>query len=102
MDKKKVEELKNDLVTLSNNPNKLDPPFILFPQVYEIENESIIHIQVPASSQMHKSAGHIYDRSNDGDFKVGEPQLIADIYNRKRNHYSEGTIYPFVQLSDFN
>ncbi|MDV7137269.1 putative DNA binding domain-containing protein [Maribacter sp. TH_r10] len=102
VDKKKVEELKNDLVTLSNNPNKLDPPFILFPQVYEIENESIIHIQVPASSQMHKSAGHIYDRSNDGDFKVGEPQLIADIYNRKRNHYSEGTIYPFVQLSNFN
>nr|WP_292966836.1 RNA-binding domain-containing protein [Muricauda sp. UBA7809] len=102
VDKKKVEELKNDLVTLSNNPNKLDPPFILFPQVYEIENESIIHIQVPASSQMHKSAGHIYDRSNDGDFKVGEPQLIADIYNRKRNHYSESMIYPFVQLSDFN
>ncbi len=28
--------------------------------------------------------------------------MIADSYNRKRNHYSEGTIYPFLQLSDFN
>ena len=102
VDKKMVDELKNNLVTLSNNPNKLDPPFILFPQIYEIADETIIHIQVPSSSQMHKSAGHIYDRSSDGDFKVGEPQLIADIYNRKRNHYSEGTIYPMVQLSDFN
>jgi ATP-dependent DNA helicase RecG len=102
VDKKKVEELKSNLVALSNNPNKLDPPFILFPQVYEIAEETVIHIQVPASSQMHKSAGHIYDRSSDGDFKVGEAQLIADIYNRKRNHYSEGTIYPMVQLSDFN
>lgn len=44
----------------------------------------------------------VYDRSNDGDFKVEAPQQIADIYNRKRNHYSEGTIYPMVQLSDFN
>lgn len=102
VDKNKVDELTSNLVTLSNNPNKLDPPFILFPQVYEIGDETIIHIQVPSSSQMHKSAGHIYDRSSDGDFKVGEPQLIADIYNRKRNHYSEATIYPIVQLSDFN
>jgi len=102
VDKKKADELKSNLVTLSNNPNKLDPPFILFPQVYEIADKTVIHIQVPSSSQMHKSAGHIYDRSSDGDFKVGEPQLIADIYNRKRNHYSEGTIYPMVQLSDFN
>ncbi|MGB3152865.1 MAG: RNA-binding domain-containing protein [Maribacter sp.] len=102
VDKMKVEKLKSNLVSLSNNPNKLDPPFILFPQEYEIGDETVVHIQVPASSQMHKSAGHIYDRSSDGDFKVGEPQLIADIYNRKRNHYSEGTIYPFVRLSDFN
>lgn len=102
VDKNKVDELTSNLVTLSNNPNKLDPPFILFPQVYEIGDETIIHIQVPSSSQIHKSAGHIYDRSSDGDFKVGEPQLIADIYNRKRNHYSEATIYPIVKLSDFN
>lgn len=102
VDKKKVDEIISNLVTLSNNHNKLDPPFILFPQVYEMGDETVIHIQVPSSSQMHKSAGHIYDRSSDGDFKVSEPQLIADSYNRKRNHYSEGTIYPFVQLSDFN
>ena len=102
VDKKKVDEIKSNLVTLSNNPNKLDPPFILFPQVYEMGDVTVIHIQVPSSSQMHKSAGYIYDRSRDGDFKVSEPQLIADIYNRKRNHYSEGTIYPMVRLSDFN
>lgn len=102
MGKKKVSELKSNLVTLSYNPNKLGPPFILFPQLYEIGHEMVIHIKVPSSSHMHKSADQTYDRSSDGDFKVGEPQLIADIYNRKRNHYSEGTIYLMVQLSDFN
>ncbi|MGF1558809.1 MAG: helix-turn-helix domain-containing protein, partial [Flavobacteriaceae bacterium] len=61
VDKKKVDEIISNLVTLSNNHNKLDPPFILFPQVYEMGDETVIHIQVPSSSQMHKSAGHIYD-----------------------------------------
>ena len=102
LEKANVETMKTNLVNLSNNAEKLTPPFILFPQVYELNGETIVHIQVPSSSQIHRSADTVYDRSNDGDFKVVEPQQIADIYNRKRNHYSEGTIYPMVQLSDFN
>lgn len=101
VDASRIEIIKTNLVSLSNNPNKLDPPFILFPQMYELEGKSIIHIQVPSSSQMHKSAGVVYDRSNDGDFKVTQPQQIAEIYNRKRAHYTEGIIYPAVRFEDF-
>ncbi|PJC61948.1 MAG: AAA family ATPase, partial [Flavobacteriales bacterium CG_4_9_14_0_2_um_filter_32_27] len=102
VDATKIETITTNLVNLSNNPEKLDPPFILFPQVYNIDNKTIIHIQVPCSSQLHKSAGVVYDRSNDGDFKVTEPHQIAEIYNRKRTHYTEGIIYPGIQYSDFN
>ena len=102
LEKANVETMKTNLVNLSNNAEKLNPPFILFPQVYELEGETIVHIQVPSSSQIHRSANVVFDRSNDGDFTVIEPQQIADIYNRKRNHYSEGMIYPMVKLSDFN
>jgi hypothetical protein len=35
----------------------------------------------PVSSQVHKSD-------------------IAEIYNRKKTHHKEGTIYPFLQLTD--
>ena len=91
-----------NLVNLSNNNQKLDPAFILYPQIYELKGKSIIHIQVPASSQVHKTAGVVYDRSNDGDFKVTAPHQIADIYNRKRNHYTEGMIYPAVRFQDLN
>lgn len=91
-----------NLVNLSNNSQKLDPPFILYPQNYELKGKSIIHIQVPASSQVHKTAGVIFDRSNDGDFKVMAAHQIAELYNRKRNHYTEGIIYPAVRLKDFN
>jgi ATP-dependent DNA helicase RecG len=97
----KIETIKTNLVNLSNNTQKLNPTFILFPTVYELEEGVIMHIQVPSSSQMHKSANKVYDRSNDGDFEVSDPQQIAQIYNNKRNFYSEGTIYSEVTFSDF-
>jgi ATP-dependent DNA helicase RecG len=101
IDDSRIEIIKSNLVNLSNNPQKLDPPFILFPQVYTIRGNSIIHIQVPASSQVHRSAGVVYDRSNDGDFRVTQPQQIAEIYNRKRAHYTEGIIYTAIRFEDF-
>lgn len=90
-----------NLVNLSNNAQKLDPPFILYPQTYEINGQWLIHLQVPASSQVHKTANVIYDRSNDGDYKVTQPHRIAEIYNRKRNHYTESIIYPALRFEHF-
>jgi ATP-dependent DNA helicase RecG len=96
-----VPTMVDNLVNLSNNQQKLDPPFILYPQVYQLENKWIIHIQVPSSSQVHKTANVIFDRSNDGDFRVTHAHQIASIHNRKRNHYTEGIIYPALRFEDF-
>lgn len=101
VDNNVVSKMVTDLVSLSNNPQKIDPPFILFPQVYDIDGRKVIHIQVPASSQVHKTGKIIYDRSNDGDFKVEQAHRIAELANRKRNHYTEGIIYPVLKMDDF-
>ncbi|HAH23990.1 MAG TPA: AAA family ATPase, partial [Prolixibacteraceae bacterium] len=98
----KVDELVTRIVNHSNNPEKLNPPFILFPKALVIDGVSIIHIQVFESSQVHQTARRTYDRSNDGDFWVKDPQQIAELYNKKRNHYSEGFIYPAFRFEDFN
>lgn len=95
-----ISSMVTNLVSLSNNNQKLDPPFILFPQIYQLQDKKIIHIQVPASSQVHKTNNIVFDRSNDGDFKVTQPHRIAEIYNRKRNHYTEGTIYSALRFQD--
>jgi ATP-dependent DNA helicase RecG len=50
---------------------------------------------------VHKTGKIIYDRSNDGDFKVEQPHRIAEMANRKRNHYTEGIIYPALRIEDF-
>lgn len=96
-----IEQISTDISSLSNNPTKLIPPFILFPSVVEIKNKKIIHIQVPSSSQVHKCDNIVFDRSSDGDFRVTSPQGIAEIYNRKRVHFTEGTIYRHIKSSDF-
>jgi len=101
VDTSAIEQMNSDISSLSNNPNKLYPPFILFPSVVEIKKKQVIHIQVPASSQVHKCDNIVFDRSSDGDFRVTSPQGIAEIYNRKRVHFTEGTIYPHIQISDF-
>jgi len=101
VDPSAVHQMKADISSLSNNPNKLNPTFLLFPSEVEIKGKKIIHIQVPASSQVHKSNGIVFDRSSDGDFRVTAPEGIADIYNRKRAHFTEGKIYPLVRSSDF-
>ena len=95
------EALVKDIANLSNNPEKINPPFILFPIKQQIEGKRILHIQIPSSSQLHKTAGVVFDRSNDGDFKVSNPAQIADLYNKKRTHFTENTLFPFLKFSDF-
>ena len=78
----RVDVLKANLVNLSNNPQKLDPPFILFASTHDVDGKVILHVPVPASSQIHRSAGVVFDRANDGDFRVTQPHRIAEISNR--------------------
>jgi len=96
-----IEKFSSEIATLSNNKTKLDPPFILFPYTVDIKGKKIVHIQVPSSSQVHKCNGLIYDRSADGDFRVTDPAKIAELYNRKKAHFTEGMIYPALTKKDF-
>jgi len=101
VEESQVPTMVANLVNLSNNQQKLDPPFLLLPQGYQINGKWIIQIQVPASSQVHKTNNIVFDRSNDGDFKITHAHQIAEIHNRKRNHYTESIIYPALRFEDF-
>ncbi len=89
-----VQRLTADIVNLSNNSQKLDPPCILSPSCADSDGKHVLVIQVPVSSDIHQSAGVVYDRANDGDFKVKEPSRIAGMVNAKRGVFSELRVYP--------
>jgi ATP-dependent DNA helicase RecG len=93
-------QLLKEIANLSNNPQKLDPPFILLPQLVEVQGKPLLHIQVPESSQVHKTKGVVYDRSEDGDYRLTNHTALAELYTRKSASYSENTIYPYLRLQD--
>lgn len=92
--------IKKNIATQSNNPEKLDPPFVLFPIEVPLDGRLVIAVQIQADSQIHRTRGHVYDRSQDGDFRVTDPAGIAALYNRKHLTYTEGTIYPYLRFED--
>lgn len=97
----KAETLCKDFANLSNNPQKLFPTFLLDAQTVSYEGKTLIHIFVPISSQVHKCSNKIFDRSADGDFELNTSEQIKNLYLRKSSLYSENTIYPYLQVDDF-
>ena len=98
---KAVEQVKKELVTALNNPQKLNPPCYLMPEEVVLEGKRIIRLFVPASSQVHRCNGKIYDRNEDGDFDItSNTNLVTALYIRKQITYSENLIYPYVSIED--
>ncbi|MFW6275792.1 MAG: helix-turn-helix domain-containing protein, partial [bacterium] len=90
IEESKVQVIVDQLVSLMNNPQKLSPPVYLIPKVEDIDGKKIIYLQIPESSQVHSTAGKIFDRNYDGDFNItGNHKLVEDLYLRKSNRFTE-------------
>lgn len=95
-----IVKLKKDFINLCNNSEKIDPTVYLNIREYEIEKKKILHIYVHESSMVHKTNGIVFDRNEDGDYKVTIPERIANIYARKQSFYSENKVFPYAEMSD--
>lgn len=98
VDPNAVDRMKTELANLSNNPQKLDPPYLLFPHEFELDEKTIIAVQVPLSSQLHKTGGNIFLRSEDGDYRVQGTHQLAGLINRKLGLFTEQRALPFVTM----
>lgn len=63
-----LEQMKKDIVTALNNPQKLNPPLYFLPQEIKIHGKNLLLLDIPESSQVHRCNNKIYDRNEDGDF----------------------------------
>ena len=94
--------LADEVVALSNNAQKLSPPFILDADVVPFVDEFVVAIEVPSSSQVHKCNEKFFDRSRDGDFQLRSTEQIRQLYMRKSDAFSENKIYPYLTEDDFD
>lgn len=98
----KVQYLIDRLVSSMNNPQKLSPTVYLIPEIVKLDDKRIIYLHIPESSQVHSTAGKIFDRNSDGDFNItGNHNLVEQLYLRKANSFTESGIYKFLSLEDF-
>lgn len=96
-----ADNLQRDFAALSNNPTKLQPPFLLELEQVRVGEAVLLYAYVPQSSQVHRTDGVVFDRGHEGDFRVVDNERISQLYARKSNYYSEGRIFPRLQLADF-
>ncbi|WP_243143269.1 helix-turn-helix domain-containing protein [Clostridium estertheticum] len=96
-----IQKVKKEFVTSMNNPQKISPSFYLSVEEVEIEGKVVLYIFVPASSQVHRCSGKIFDRNEDGDIDITDnTNQVSEMYMRKQGTYTENRIYPFTQMSD--
>ena len=101
IDEDSIDKIKDNFVTLMNNPDKISPTFYLSVQDINIKGKTILYILVPESSQVHRCNGRIYDRNEDGDFDITDnTNLVSGLYMRKQSTYSENVIFPAVDMSE--
>ncbi len=97
-----IDSIKANIINLTNNQQKLDPPFIIVPDEIIVEGKPLIMAQVPVSSRVHRCKGIVFDRAGDGDYRITQPDRIAELVNRKSHRFSEVEIFPALRFSDFN
>lgn len=104
IDRDCIEKIKKNFVTQMNNPDKINPPFYTQLQEYDIDGKVILYAQIPATPDVHRTAGKIFDRNEDGDFNItNNTSLVAQLYNRKSNiSYTETKIFPMVSVDDLD
>ena len=96
-----ADALQRDFTTLSNNPNKLQPPYLLELQQVRVRGLLLLYVYVPQSSQVHRTGGVVMDRGHEGDFRVLGDASISQLYTRKSAYYTEARIFPYLGASAF-
>lgn len=98
-----IENMTKSFINTLNNPQLFIPIAFLTPEVVEVDGKTVIYINVPESSQVHRYKGKYYDRVGDADNDISQCfYLVDNIHLRKRRESSETTVFPLLTLDDFD
>ena len=92
-----VKPIVNHVISTMNNASLFEPTFVVFPEPIDLKGRHIIRIHVPTSSTVHRYRGVCYDRVDESDIKVSATELIAQMYIRKQNIFTERRMFPYIK-----
>jgi ATP-dependent DNA helicase RecG len=102
VDDDRLEDIKKNIISSSNDPFCLNPPFLLHPQSFNIDGYNILVINIPQHSQVFKHGNFVYYRENDCDIPISDVSRLTQIQLNKQTFYTESTIYSALNYSDFD
>lgn len=89
--------MKKNFINLLNNPDMMVPSLYLTLEEIEIDDNLVLWVYVPVSSQVEFCNKKIWDRNGDADQDITKSvDLVANLYNRKSAAYHERKIFPYV------
>lgn len=98
-----VDKIKKNFVTSINNPDKISPTFYTNIEQFEIDGKVVLYAFIPTTPDVHRLSGRIFDRNEDGDFEITKnTKLVAQMYTRKTNAYTELKIFPYASIEDLD
>lgn len=98
---KAAPDMVRNFIKVVSNPLLFSPTIYLAPEIISYdEKHTIIHVHIPPSAEVHSYKKVIYDRVDDADVKVTATRVIAQMYIRKQNIFTEKRIYPYAKMSD--
>jgi len=101
--KTQKQKILKDLVSAINAVDNIYPPLYLQPVALDIDDETIIVLQVPVSSQVHNHKGEIYIREFESDINVTRNQeKVSDLYKNKSAIFTESEIIPNLTMDDLD
>jgi ATP-dependent DNA helicase RecG len=93
------EGLRRNFANGISNPQVMFPPLSLALEEVRIEGKLILSLYVPPHSQAVRFGSKTYDRAEDGDVNItNNTHLMAALYQRKSNLYTERKVFPFADL----
>lgn len=99
VDPDSIDKMLKDFTTAINNPQKINPPLYLTPEIHEIDGKKIIHIHIPEGTQVRRLNGRIWDRTYEGDIDITDnAELVYKLYARKQSTYFVNKVYPKLGL----
>ncbi len=97
----KVDAIKKDFTTSMNNPQFINPTYILPLEEIEKDGKLLLYIQVPESSEVHKYRNKIFIRNHEGDFDISDNRIeLTNLYLLKQQNYTENRVYPYINIEE--
>lgn len=95
-----IPEIIRALEMATQNSDNFQPPFELEPVREIVDGKYVLHLEIPASPNVHALRGRVFVRKGQENVRIWQKEELTRLYVQKQETYTERKIYPFLREID--